>query len=100
MRRILEGIVVSIKMQKTAVVEVTRRKPHPLYKKLLKRNKRYLVDSGDFSVSLGDKVKIVETRPSSKQKYFKVLEVLKKVKDAKKLVIKEKIERPVEVKKK
>lgn len=74
--KIFEGVIVSIKMQKTVVVEVTRKKPHPLYRKLLKRNKKYFVDSSGFSVSLGDKVKIAETRPISKQKHFKIVDVI------------------------
>lgn len=74
--KIFEGVIVSIKMQKTVVVEVIRKKQHPLYKKLLKRNKKYFVDSSDFSVSLGDKVKIAETRPISKQKHFKITDVI------------------------
>ncbi|OGH13677.1 MAG: 30S ribosomal protein S17 [Candidatus Levybacteria bacterium RIFCSPLOWO2_02_FULL_37_10] len=77
MQKTLEGKVVSAKMQNTAVVEVFRRKPHPLYKKLLKRSKRYKVETGGLSVSVGDKVKIIETRPTSKGKYFKIMEVVK-----------------------
>jgi len=77
MQKIFSGIVVSTKMDKTAVVEVTRRTPHPLYKKLLKRSKKYKADTGDFKVSLGDRVKIIETRPISKDKHFRILEVVK-----------------------
>ena len=76
MQKTFEGKVVSSKMQNTAVVEVTRRKPHPLYKKLLKRSTRFKVETGGYSVNIGDKVKIVETRPISKGKYFKIMEVL------------------------
>lgn len=76
--QIFEGTVVSSKMSKTAVVKVVRKIVHPLYKKLLKRSKRYKVATGDFSVSLGDRVKIGQTQPLSKEKHFKILEVLKK----------------------
>ncbi len=76
MSKIFEGSVVSARMQKTAVVEITIRRPHPFYKKLLKRRKRYKVDISDFNVKIGDKVKIVETRPISKEKHFKIAEVL------------------------
>ena len=77
MQKTFEGKVVSSKMQNTAVVEVTRRKPHPLYKKLLKRSTRFKVETGGYSVNIGDKVKIVETRPISKGKHFKIEEVIK-----------------------
>jgi len=74
--RILEGKIISVKMQNTAVVEITRKTPHPLYKKLIKRRKRYKVDTSNQSLSLGDLVRIVETRPVSKDKHFKVVKVL------------------------
>jgi len=77
MQKIFNGIIVSVKMNKTAVAEVTRRTPHPLYKKLLKRSKKYKVDMGEFKISIGDGVKIIESRPVSKDKYFKILEVIK-----------------------
>ena len=77
MQKMFEGKIVSLKMQNTAVVEVTYRKPHPLYKKLLKRSKRYKVETGGQSISIGDKVRIVETKPISKGKYFKIMEVVK-----------------------
>lgn len=74
--KVFEGIIVSIGMNKTVVVEVTRRTPHPLYKKLIKRSKKYKVDSGDKTLFVGNVVKIAETRPISKGKYFKILEVI------------------------
>lgn len=77
MKKILEGKIVSLKMGNTVVVEVTRRVTHPLYKKLLKRSKRYKVDTNGITLSLGDSIKIVSTRPISKDKHFKVLEVKK-----------------------
>lgn len=77
MQKIFNGIVVSVKMNKTAVVEVTRRTPHPLYKKLLKRSKRFKVDIGELKISVGDRVGMTETRPISKDKHFKILEVIK-----------------------
>lgn len=66
------GKVVSLKMQGTAVVEVEREIIHPLYKKILKRSKRYKVDTNSQEVNVGDKVKIVETRPISKNKFFRI----------------------------
>jgi small subunit ribosomal protein S17 len=64
-------------MNKTAVVEIIRRTPHPLYKKLLKRSKKFKADTGDLTLVLGQKVKIAETKPISKGKFFKVMEVIK-----------------------
>jgi len=72
------GKVVSLKMNKTAVVEVVRRKPHPLYRKLIKRSKRIKADiAKDLTLTLGQTVKIVETKPISKGKFFIVKEVIK-----------------------
>lgn len=77
MKKILEGKIVSLKMQGTAVVEVTRRKLHPLYGRLLKRGKKYKVDTAGLTLSVGDRVRIIETRPVAKDKYFKIMEVVK-----------------------
>ncbi len=75
--RTFVGEVVSDVMQKTAVVTVVRKTRHPLYKKILTRRKRYLVDLGNHSVSRGDVVQIVETRPISKKKHFIVQKIMK-----------------------
>lgn len=75
--QILEGVVISSKTPKTVIVEVSRRTPHKLYKKLIKKSKKYKVEVGEFAVKPGDRIKIVNTRPISKEKFFKVLEVLK-----------------------
>ena len=77
MKKTFEGTVVSVKMQNTAVVEVFRRKPHPLYKKLLKRSTRFKAETGGVSINIGDKVRITETKPISKDKHFKLMEVIK-----------------------
>ncbi len=74
MAKILTGSVVSVKMNKSIVVEVTRKVAHPLYKKLLKKSKKFLVDSGDQEVTVGDTVKIIETKPISKNKHFALVE--------------------------
>jgi small subunit ribosomal protein S17 len=76
MAKVITGKVISTKMQNTIVVEVTRFVPHPLYKKLLKRSKNFKVDSNGFTVEVGRRVKIVETKPMAKDKHFKVLEVI------------------------
>ena len=77
MQKILNGKIVSLKSQDTVIVEVTRKVAHPLYKKLMKKTKKYKADVKGQTLSLGDKVKIVSTRPISKDKFFKVLEVTK-----------------------
>lgn len=77
MKRTFTGKIISLKMNKTAVVEVTTKAPHPLYKKLIKRNRNFKVDTGDLTLLVGQKVKFCETRPISKEKFFKVMEVIK-----------------------
>ncbi len=77
MKKIIEGRVVSVKMTGAVVVEVKRKIPHPLYKKLLNKSKKFKVAVGDVAVSLGDKVRISQTRPISKDIHFKVVEVVK-----------------------
>ncbi|MBM3283360.1 30S ribosomal protein S17 [Candidatus Gottesmanbacteria bacterium] len=69
----LVGRVVSTKMTKTVVVEVEKFRLHPLYKKYIRRTKRIKADYHDQSIKEGDMVKIVPTRPISKEKHFKVV---------------------------
>lgn len=66
------GKVVSVKMQKTAVVEITRFIKHPTFKKLIKRNRKFKV-SNDGSLKEGEMVRITEDKKRSKDKYFKVV---------------------------
>ena len=73
----LTGFVISTKMNKTIVVEVERLWTHPVYKKKIRRKKKYLVDD-QIGVKEGDKVIIEECRPISRNKNFKVIEVVKK----------------------
>jgi small subunit ribosomal protein S17 len=75
--KIFKGEIVSLKSQNTAVVSIERKAIHPLYKKVLRRNKKHKADTNGVEVKLGDQVKIVETRPISKQKHFKITEVIK-----------------------
>lgn len=77
MQKTLNGTIVSNKMGSTVVVEVTRRVAHPLYKKLMKKSKKFKADSTGLELNVGDKVKIGSIKPMSKDKYFKVLEVIK-----------------------
>jgi small subunit ribosomal protein S17 len=76
-KKTFDGIIISLKMQKTAVVSIARKFPHPLYKKLMKRDSKINVDVATFSPSVGDRVRIVETKPISKTKHFKIMEVMK-----------------------
>ncbi len=76
MAKVFTGKVISTKMHNTVVVEVTHLTPHKLYKKLLKRSKHFKVDTNGQEVMVGKWVKITEIKPMSKEKYFKILEVL------------------------
>lgn len=78
MSKILQGKVISNKMKGTAVVEVSRIFPHPLYKKLLKRSKKYKVDAKGEKLEVGLIVKIIETRPIAKDKHFAIYTNAKK----------------------
>lgn len=78
MAKILTGKVISVKMQNTAVVEVSARVPHTLYKKLLKKSKHFNVDTAGKTIEVGNEVRIIETKPISKTKYFAIKEVITK----------------------
>src|SRR5215216_6352342 len=75
-RRTLIGTVVSVKMDKTAVVSVERRRPHPLYRKIVRTTKRYKAHDPLNACVLGDVVRIEETRPISKDKHWRVAATL------------------------
>lgn len=75
------GVVISSKMNKTAVVNVERRVPHPVFKKIITNSKRYYVHDESNKLNVGDKVKIVETRPLSKLKRWRLGELLEKATD-------------------
>ena len=77
-KRQLIGEVVSTKMNKTIVVKVNRKFPHKTYKKLITRSKKYYVHDFNESCGLGDVVKIIESKPLSKLKRWRVLDVQKK----------------------
>lgn len=76
--KILAGEVIGNKMQKTIVVRVTRHTTHPLYKRVIVKSKKYKVHDEKNEAKVGDKVNIIETRPISKEKCWRLLEVLKK----------------------
>jgi small subunit ribosomal protein S17 len=77
-RKIRTGTVVSDKMDKTISVAVESYYKHPLYKKILKKIKKMKVDDPDNKCKIGDVVKITETRPLSKTKRWRLLEVVRK----------------------
>ncbi len=72
-RRVLQGVVVSDKMDKTIVVEVERRVMHPIYKKFIRRTKKYAAHDESNGVKVGDVVRIRECRPISKRKRWEVV---------------------------
>ena len=73
-RRVLKGVVVSNKMQKTLVVKVERSFRHTLYQKIVKRSKKYVVHNEKQEYNVGDEVSIVESRPLSKTKSWIVID--------------------------
>jgi small subunit ribosomal protein S17 len=72
-RRILQGVVVSDKTDKTVVVRVERRVMHPIYKKFIKRSKKYMAHDETNALKTGDMVRIRECRPISKRKCWEVV---------------------------
>lgn len=78
LRKTRVGTVVSTKMDKTAVVLVKRLVEHPLYGKTIKRSKKYHAHDENNSCSEGDIVKMMETRPLSRTKCWRVVEIVKK----------------------
>jgi len=79
-RKTLVGTVVSNKMEKTIVIRIERRKLHPLYKKYITRTKKIKVHDEGNLCQIGDLVKVIESRPLSKDKHWSLLEVLEKAK--------------------
>ena len=77
-RKIREGLVVSDKMDKTVVVAVETKKVHPLYKKAVKVTKKYKAHDENNDCKIGDTVKIIETRPLSREKRWRVIEIISK----------------------
>jgi len=79
-RKVREGLVVSDKMDQTAVVVIQELKSHPLYKKVVRRNTRLKVHNDNNDAHVGDRVRIVETRPLSKDKRWRVAEIVERAK--------------------
>jgi small subunit ribosomal protein S17 len=79
-RKVREGVVVSNKMDKTIVVAVVERVRHPKYSKFVLRTKKLYVHDEENVANAGDKVRVMETRPISKSKRWRVVEVLERAK--------------------
>jgi len=80
LRKQKTGVVVSDKMDKTIAVSVERRLMHPIYGKFVKRTKKFFAHDEENTCKIGDKVRIMETRPLSKNKCWRLVEVLERAK--------------------
>lgn len=80
LRKTRTGVVTSNKMEKTISVDVERKVKHPLYGKFMKRNKKFLAHDEENTCNIGDTVRIAETRPLSKNKKWRLVEVLERAK--------------------
>ena len=76
LRKTRVGVVTSTKRDKTIVVEYVARGPHPKFKKIVKKSKKFYAHDENSTAKVGDKVRIVETRPLSKLKCWELVEVL------------------------
>ena len=72
------GEVVSARMQKTIVVEVTRRVPHPVYKRIINKRNKFYADDPESQAKLGDVVRIIECRPLSKLKRWRLADIMRR----------------------
>ena len=79
-RKVREGYVGSDKMEKTVVVEVEDRVKHSKYGKIIRRTKKYIAHDGENACGVGDRVRLMETRPLSATKRWRVAEILEKAK--------------------
>ncbi len=79
-KQTLQGIVVSDKMDKTIVVEITMRKLHPLYKKYVTRSKRIKAHDEQNEAHVGDTVRVIESRPMSREKRWRLAEIVERAK--------------------
>ncbi|MBS3985074.1 MAG: 30S ribosomal protein S17 [Selenomonadales bacterium] len=78
LRKVRQGVVVSDKMEKTVVVAIESMVQHPLYGRIVKQTKKFKAHNEDNVARLGDTVRIMETRPLSKEKCWRVVEIVKK----------------------
>lgn len=80
LRKSRVGMVISDKMDKTIVVSIEQKVKHPLYGKTIIKTKKFKVHDENNEAGIGDKVAIIETRPLSKYKYFRLAEIIEKAK--------------------
>ena len=80
LRKTRTGVVVSDKMDKTIFVAIRERVKHPLYGKIVNRTKKFKVHDENNQCGVGDKVRVMETRPLSKDKHWRVIEIVEKAK--------------------
>ena len=80
MRKTRTGVVVSDKMDKTIVVEIRTRVKHPLYGKIMNRTKRFKAHDENNECGIGDTVRVMETRPLSKDQRWRLVEIIEKAK--------------------
>ncbi len=79
-RKVIQGVITSDKMDKSRSVQVVRRVRHPLYKKFVKHTKKYLVHDETNDSHVGDTVLLMETRPLSRKKRWRLVEILERAK--------------------
>ena len=79
-RKVRQGVVISDKMDKTVVVEIERRTTHALYRKTITRTEKLHAHDETNDVRVGDRVRVTETRPLSKRKRWRVVEVVERAK--------------------
>lgn len=79
-RKVRVGRVVSDKMEKTATVQVERSFKHPRFKRVIRRRKKFLVHDEENTLKVGDQVRIIETRPLSSRKRWRLLDVIQRAK--------------------
>ena len=79
-KKIYSGVVVSSKMDKTIVVSIEKRSVHPLYKKYVKQSKKLKAHDEKNEAAVGDKVRVIQSRPISREKCWKLLEIVEKAK--------------------
>jgi small subunit ribosomal protein S17 len=77
-RKIRQGVVVSDKMDKTVLVRIDRQMRHPLYKKIVRRSSKLAAHDERNDAHIGDTVRVMETRPTSKNKRWRVIEILER----------------------
>ena len=80
LRKTRIGVVVSNKMNKTVTIAIERKVPHPIYKKYFKKTSKLMVHDEKQECGIGDKIKVMETRPLSKNKRWRLVEIVEKAK--------------------